>query len=136
MSDDYRAVELEAIAARYAHGECGVFALSVYHWFAETNPSLTPQLVLFFNDDGFVHCACRLQDGTFFDAYGTQTEQQLRERYNSGPLHQENTTVRGVVAMFSPTEQEQDDADAHLDHLLELLTNQKHLVVKSEYQPS
>lgn len=131
MPNDYRAVELEAIAARYAHGECGVFALSVYHWLS--NPHA--QLVLFSNDDGFVHCACRMKDGKFFDAYGVQTAEQIQRHYGEKPLHQENISVHGAIAMFSPSEDEQNDADAHLDYLLELLTGKKHLVIPPEYQP-
>lgn len=76
--------ELESIAFRYAHGECGAFAVAAEDCFSKIKNSKVSRLVVFHSDEAkFVHAALGLADGRFFDAYGVCSFSEIEARYSS-----------------------------------------------------
>lgn len=111
---------MEAISDRYAHGECGAFALACYAKYNQIGWALvrfqTPA-------EDVLHFACQVRENVYFDAYGFCTLADIVSRYGE-PLTTLITEWSSVQAWATATDDDIADATANLELLLQLLQAQ------------
>lgn len=115
--------DLESIAFRFAHGECGAFAAACEVLFSGESGEKGSSLVVFHSDEcDFVHAAIALSDDRFFDAYGTCSFAQIECRYalHSG-LRVEPTTREALVRAYWFDEEDVKEAMDHAALLMDIL---------------
>jgi hypothetical protein len=111
--DSQIAADLHSIADRFAHGECGAFALACLQQYVHQGR----QLVIFRGDAAPIHAACRVDDNLYFDAYGFVTRQEI-DRYGM-PIEPERIATNDVFNMFGIDEDDDliDEAREHKSSL-------------------
>lgn len=127
---------LESIADRYAHGECGNFALACfekyqdYGWHLVSFESAVAAAL-----SEAVHVACQVSDGVYFDAYGFCTLWDLAERY--GMELSVHYASRVEVEDFAGNlADDRNQAADHLELLLQILREQGLLTRDEVPQPT
>lgn len=107
---------LESISDRYAHGECGAFAMACYQRYRIEGW----HLVLFWKDRVPLHAACQTPEGAYFDAYGFVSLEQIQARYGV-TLDPEETDEAGILAAMGFEDDDVSEAEDHLRLLEEVL---------------
>lgn len=110
------ASELESISDRYAHGDCGPFAVACARAYGKDEW----ELVMFTAGGFFQHAAVKTPAGLYFDAYGFCTLNDLRIRYGSEVI-EESATEEDLDDITGIDESEVEDADEHRILLEDLL---------------
>lgn len=109
-------MDFESIANRYAHGECGPFAVAcvrahqVEGW----------RLVMFTSGGYFKHAAAKTRDGFYFDAYGFCNLETLQKRYHCD-LEEESATEQDLMDITEIDEGKIDEANEHRAMLEDML---------------
>lgn len=110
--------DYESIAQRYAHGECGPFAIACARDQRHNGWAL---VVFVTGDEQVIHAACEVPEGGYFDAYGFVTLGDIRDRYGKDVDSEWADEDMVKAALDHGDEDAIAEADDHLQDLVRLL---------------